>query len=77
MIVTASSRAYDDAKLKRLIYSRRWTALAVSLAGLAAAALCAVSPWFGYAMMLTLPVSLFRSQPLSPTTEAFDYSPIA
>jgi len=68
MVVSASSSAYDDPKLRRLISSRRWTALAISLAGLAVAALCAVSPWFGYAWLPTVFVSYFRSRPLDPAT---------
>lgn len=67
MIVTASSRAYEDPKLKRLIDSRRWTGLAISIGGLAAAGLCAFSPWFGYAWIPTMLVSYFRARPLRPT----------
>jgi uncharacterized membrane protein len=70
MIMTAASSSYDDPKLRRRIYSRRWTGFAISAGALLAAGLCAVSPWFGYAWIPTVLIGVARSRPLTPTAAA-------
>lgn len=54
--VTAStaSRNYDNPALKPLIDRRRRRGVVIGLAVLAAAPLCAVSPWIGYASIVTV-----------------------
>src|SRR6185503_13839654 len=54
MLATTASRNYDDPKLKPIIQRRRRRGVLIGLGVLAAAPLCAISPWIGYASIATV-----------------------
>ena len=64
MAASTASRNFDDPRFRRRITWRRRYGFAISVALLAAGGLCAVSPWFGYAMVPTIFLSIALQRPL-------------
>jgi uncharacterized membrane protein len=57
MAITARWSGFDDPEVRPTLIRVRWIGLVITLVYLVAAGLCAVSPWFGYAV---IPFALVR-----------------